>query len=90
MIENDEQLAGTLDYMEKLARALEGLRLGEEDKGNHMFAACASGFLNELRKNLDLARDYANREAAKQQSPTNGAYTNGHAATTAPKVLAGV
>ena len=79
MIDNDEQLAATLDYIAKLAGALEGLRLGEENKGNHMFAACASGFLYELRKNLDLTRDYANREVAKQQTPKNGIYTNGHA-----------
>ncbi len=88
MIENDERLAATLKYMAKLAGALEGLRLGEEEKGNHMFAACASGFLHELRKNLDLTRDYATREVAKQQIPKNGAYTNGHSETTS-KVLVG-
>lgn len=88
MIENNEQLAATLDYIAKWADALEGLRQVEAaENKTSFFPVSANAPLTEIRKNLELARDYVNREATKKQSLENGVYRNGHAATATPKEL---
>ncbi len=88
MIENNEQLAATLEYIAKWADALEGLRQVEAaENKTSFFPVSANGPLTEIRENLALAREYLSRGVAKKSAPTNGAYTNGHAAPTTPKVL---
>ena len=68
MIENQEQLAATLAYIAQWADKLEGMRQYELQAGNGLFPTLAAGPLSEIRKSLELARDYANREAAQSKS----------------------
>ncbi len=64
MIENQEQLAATLAYIAQWADKLEGMQQYELQTGNGLFPTLAAGPLSEIRQSLELARDYANREAA--------------------------
>lgn len=73
MIENDEQLAATLEYITKWADALEGMRQYELQAKNGLFASLADGPLGEIRKNLELANAYVNRDDATQSLPFENA-----------------
>lgn len=64
MIENQEQLAATLAYIAQWADKLEGMRQYELQTGNGLFPTLAAGPLSEIRKSLELAYTYANRESA--------------------------
>ena len=87
-VESMEQLAGTLAYLTKMADFLEGLRQYEEETGEHDFVISGSYPIHELRKNLALAREFAEREI--DHPSTNGAaYTNGHTVAAQSKALAG-
>ena len=58
MIENDAQLAATLDYIAKWADALEGMRRHEVERNGGVFPTLAAGSLQEMRANLEIARAY--------------------------------
>ena len=51
MIENDAQLAATLDYIAKWADALEGMRRHEAEGHGGVFPTLAAGPLQEIRAN---------------------------------------
>ena len=89
-IETMEQLSATLVYLGKMADMLEGLRLYYGENGRDQFPVEASAPIHEIRKNLALAYDYAQREATREPVATNGVYTNGDANAAPPKVLVGV
>lgn len=59
MIENDEQLAATLDYIAKWADTLEGMRRHEAEQNGGVFSTLAAGPLQEIRANLEAARVFA-------------------------------
>ena len=62
MIENDAQLAATLDYIAKWADLLEGMRRHEVEQNGGVFPTLAAGPLNEIRTNLEVARAFAHAE----------------------------
>ena len=64
MIENNVQLAATLDYIAKWADALEGMRRDEAARNGGVFSTLAAGPLNEIRTNLEVARAFARTEDA--------------------------
>ena len=66
MIENQEQLAATLAYIAQWADKLEGMRQYELQTGNGLFPTLAAGPLAEIRKSLELAHAYANRDSTTQ------------------------
>ena len=63
MIENDAQLAATLDYIAKWADSLEGMRVHEAKKNSGIFPILAAGPLQEIRTNLEAARAFAHSES---------------------------
>jgi hypothetical protein len=63
MIENDAQLAATLDYIAKWADTLEGMRRHEAEQNGGVFPTIAAGPLHEIRTNLDAARAFAHAES---------------------------
>ena len=58
MIENDAQLAATLDYIAKWADILEGMRCHEAEQNGGVFPTIAAGPLHEIRTNLEAARAF--------------------------------
>ena len=62
MIENDAQLAATLDYIAKWADALEGMRRDEAKQNGGVFPTLAVGPLREIHANLEAARAFAHAE----------------------------
>ena len=64
MIENNAQLAATLDYIAKWADTLEGRRLYEAERNGGVFPTIAAGPLQEIRANLEAARAFAHTESA--------------------------
>ncbi len=65
MIENNKQLAATLDYIVKWVDALEGMRLHEGEVTGGVFPTLAAGPIKEIRENLEIARTYAHSEQQK-------------------------
>ena len=63
MIENNAQLAATLDYIAKWADALEGMRRDEAEQNGGVFPMLAAGPLREIRANLEAARAFAHAES---------------------------
>ena len=68
MIEDNEQLAATLDYISKWADMLEGMRRYEVDKGGGFFPISMAGPLGEIRKNLVEARDFLHKQQPSNSS----------------------
>ena len=64
MIENDAQLAATLDYIAKWVDTLEGMRRYEVEQNGGVFPTIAAGPLHEIRINLEVARAFAHAESA--------------------------
>ncbi len=56
MIENNAQLAATLDYIAKWADLLEGMRSHEAEQNGGVFPTTVAGPLQEIRVNLEAAR----------------------------------
>jgi len=72
MIENDAQLAATLDYIAKWAAALERMRRYEAEHDGGVFPTLAAGPLQEIRTNLEAARAFAhaaNNAPPKEPNP---------------------
>ena len=59
MIENDAQLAATLDYIAKWADMLEAMRRHEAARNGGVFPTIAAGPLHEIRSNLEAALAFA-------------------------------
>ena len=59
MIENEAQLAATLDYIAKWVDALEGMRRYEAEHNGGVFPTLAAGPIQEIRSNLEAARAFA-------------------------------
>ena len=75
MIENDAQLAATLDYIAKWADTLEGMRRHEAEQNGGVFPTIAAGPLQEIRTNLEAARAFAhtgNDARMKEENPLAG------------------
>ena len=70
MIENNKQLATTLDYVAKWVDALESMRLHEAEAVGGVFPTLAAGPIREIRKNLEIAQAYAHSELQKPASLT--------------------
>ncbi len=62
MIENDAQLAVTLDYITKWADTLEGTHCHEAEQNGGVFPTLAAGPLREIRANLEAARAFAHAD----------------------------
>ena len=71
MIENDVQLAATLDYIAKWADTLEGMRRHEAECNGGIFPVLAAGPLQEIRSNLDIARAFAHATGNTPAATTN-------------------
>ena len=74
MIENDAQLAATLDYIAKWADTLEGMRLHELNKNGGIFPTIVAGPLHEIRTNLEAARAFANAGKDTPSPIANGSH----------------
>lgn len=71
MIENNTQLAATLDYIAKWADTLEGMRRQEAERNGGVFPIIAAGPLQEIRANLEAARTFAHTESAMSSLASN-------------------
>jgi hypothetical protein len=69
MIENDTQLAATLDYIAKWVDMLEGMRLHEAEQNGGVVPTIAAGPLQEIRVNLDAARTFAHTRSDAPVAP---------------------
>ena len=70
-IENDAQLAATLDYIAKWADALERMRRHEAECHDGVFPTLAAGPLQEIRSHLEAARAFLQGDCAAPALETN-------------------
>ena len=70
MIENDQQLMNTLEYLVKWANSLEGMRLCAEESSPNFFSQGATGPIGEIRKGLEEAQRYIDTRLTAQNSLT--------------------
>ena len=70
MIENDAQLAATLDYIAKWVDTLEGMRRHEAEQNGGVFPTIAAGPLHEIRINLEAARAFTHAGNVSPESPS--------------------
>ena len=82
-IQNESQLAATLDYIAKWADMLEAMRRQEMAQCGGVFPTLAAGPLQEIRTNLDIAREFVKRSCATNSPPQDQELRHKDAALTA-------
>jgi hypothetical protein len=90
VIENEAQLAATLDYIAKWADALEGMRRHEAESHGGVFPTLAAGPLQEIRLNLGAACAFARADRAAPALTVNSDTRNGIGADFGVLVSSGV